>query len=1076
MKTVKKNLLRDLSIGKKLTLLVMIPSAAALLLATAALIAWDLFSFWSSMEADLRSTASVIGNNSAAALMFDAPQEAEDIMSAMSAIEDVEFGYLFTESGRLFARWSAHPDTDHYAPIKIPKKSVTHDTRQIIVVHPIERDGNPIGTFVLVSNLDRFWQRVYRHALVFSIAIAAALILALGLETRLRRLITEPIFHLADIAERLSREKDYSIRARTFGRDEIGLLIEQFNAMLERVEARDASLQQAQAELETRVFERTKALQQEIVDRERAQKALRDSEARLRGVLEDQTEFVHRMKPDGTITYANGAYARFWNSLPEDLVGQNLMEMIPVPDSTRLSRDLARMTADNPMQTQRIPIARTDEEPRWYEWTIRGFFDESDRAVEFQSVGRDITDRKRAEDAVVRAMQEAEQANSQLQDAIARANQMAQEAEIANAAKSEFLANMSHEIRTPMNGIIGMTGLLLDTELDDVQRDYAESVRESSNALLSIINDILDFSKIEAGRLELEIIDFDLRVALEDVLDLLALRAHEKGLEIASLAEPDVPSLVRGDPGRLRQILINLVSNAIKFTEEGEVVVHVSLAEEYENEIIARFEVRDTGIGIPGDRLDRLFKSFSQVDGSTTRKFGGTGLGLAISKRLVHLMDGEIGVESEEGNGSTFWFNCRFALQSGGDSQDTFLAESLEGKHILIVDDNQTNRSVLGQQLLQFGCRSSEAAGGPAALESIRQAKRAGDRFDLVIVDSRMPGMDGQGLARAIHKDDACDDPLLVLLTSSGRRGDAVQYHELGFVAYLTKPVKRSQLFDCLSAALGTRKWVKKGKPLPLLTRHSVSEQKRHARRILVAEDNQVNQKVARRIIEKLGYSADTVANGREAVSAIQQIPYDLVLMDGQMPEMDGVEATRAIRALEDGTGRHTPIVALTAHAMEGDRERYLHAGMDDYLAKPLEPSELAKMIEYHLNKKIMGAPHEARLCKRTRKPVFNQRALLARLDNDIELAEELVQVFLADSEEQTLRIREAFAARDGVKLERHAHTLKGSASNLEAGDIADISKSLQSFASAGDWDSAAVCIGDLEQAFQRFKSAVAVS
>jgi PAS domain S-box-containing protein len=1071
-----KRRLRDLSIAKKLTLLVMIPSAAALLVASAAIIAADLVAFRQTLIEDMETTAAVIASNSAAAVLFDSPLEAESIMSAMSVMDEMETAYIYDQQEALFAHWHQREDQEHPTDPGIPPRPVEFTEGQLSVVRPIERDGMLIGYLVLHSNLDRFWARVYRDIFVFSIAICASLALALLLQARWRRLITDPIFHLTDIAKGISQHKDYAVRAKTFGRDETGFLIEQFNAMLERVERRDVALQQAQAELESRVLERTKALQQEVADRELAQKALGESEARLRGILEDQTELIFRFNPDGILTFVNGIYARFWESSPEDLVGRNVMELVNEPVRREISGQLAQLTPTDPISTQLYEFARSGEDLRWFECTVRAFFDDAGNPVAYQSVARDITDRKRAEDAMVRAKEYAEQANDQLQEAIARANQLATEAAVANAAKSEFLANMSHEIRTPMNGIIGMTGLLLDTELDRVQWEYTESIRESSDALLSIINDILDFSKIEAGRLDLDVINFDLRIALEEVVDLLAVRAHEKGLEIASLVDPGVPSLLQGDPGRLRQVLINLVSNAIKFTERGEVIIHITLDEETGQNVIVRFSVTDTGIGIPSDRMDRLFKSFSQVDGSTTRKYGGTGLGLAISKKLVALMGGEIGVESEEGKGSTFWFTCQFAIQHGAELDDDFSLETVEGKRILVVDDHQTNRAVLSQQLHQWGCECVTEANGHAALDSIREAQSAGRPFAIVLIDALMPEMDGPQLARAIASDAAYGSPLLVMITSSAQRGEAARYHELGFVAYLTKPIKRNQLHDCLSAVLSMRSPSEAETQRSILTRHSVAERKKHMRRILVAEDNAINLKVALGIIEKLGYRADAVSNGKEAVSAVRQVAYDLVLMDGQMTEMDGLEATRVIREMESGTNRHVPIVALTAHAMQGDRERFLSSGMDDYLAKPLQPRELAEVLERYLGDGGIEVMAETRSNKSTRKPVFNRRALLARLDGDSDLLSELIQIFSEDCGNQIDLMREAFAARDATKLARCGHTLKGSALNVEAGDIADAARTLESFASTQDWESAAVSIDDVNQAFERFKSIALVS
>jgi two-component system sensor histidine kinase/response regulator len=793
----------------------------------------------------------------------------------------------------------------------------------------------------------------------------------------------------------------------------------------------------------------------DITERKRAEDALKETNALLNTLVQAIPDVVYVKDNQGRNLLVNRAYEELVNLSQGEMIGKPDEQILPARLAAQCRRsDEDVMKQGQPVRCEELSITEKGEEV-FFETIKAPLLDDRGNMLGLVGVSRDITERKRAEGMLTKAKEQAEE---------------------ANRLKSQFLANMSHEIRTPMNAIIGMTDIVLDTDLTDEQRDYLSTVKHSARALLELLNDILDLSKIEADKIELETIDFDLRVTVEGVADTLARKAGEKGLELACMIHHQVPSRLRGDPGRLRQILMNLAGNAVKFTDRGEVVISVEVEQETDEKAWLLVSVSDTGMGISQEKQERIFESFTQADGSTTRKYGGTGLGLSICKRLVELMGGQIGLESQPGKGSRFWFKIALEKQQSTDDDFLVIPPDIRGMRMLVVDDNQTNRTILAKMLESFGCSPEVVESGKQALERLKRAAHGEKLFDLVLLDMQMPGMDGVETLSAIKADPDVKDMVVIMLTSIGVRGDAARLEAMGCAGYLLKPVKQSQLFDTIITVLSRQESEPQDRPFKIVTRHTVADVKRRRTRILLAEDNPMNQKLAVALLKKAGYTVDAVENGKLAVEALNRKYYDLILMDVQMPEMDGFEATKAIREKKDER-RNVPILAMTAHAMKGDRERCLGAGMDDYVSKPIEPQELLDAIKkWVANEADEQEVTEAAVRQHSRvsDPIVNIEVILEnRFDGDVGFFAEMLREFLGYAPKQLANLGRSLGANDNKIVETEAHSLKGAASNLGARRIAELALELELAGRTGNLSTAPATLENLRAEFKHMREYV---
>lgn len=881
------------SINQKLTWVIMLTSTAALLLASAGFLAYDIKTFRDVLARKVGVLAEVVGDNSISALVFNDPEVARETLSALRNDLHIVHASLYHPDRRLFVsfRGDTAPTIEALPPPQPDGTYVRDD--YIDVYQGILLDGERVGTVYLRSDLSELDARVRRYGVITLNLLVVSTILAFLIASRLQRFISAPILHLARTAKLVTAREDYAVRVQQESDDEIGVLVQDFNGMLEQIQTRDRELKKA------------------------------------------------------------------------------------------------KRTAD-----------------------------------------------------------------------------------LANAAKSEFLANMSHEIRTPMNGIIGMSELALETDLTREQRSFLSTVKESADSLLVLLNDILDYSKVEARQLELEEIEFSLRETLASTIRSMAVRAHVKGLELALRLAPEVPDGLVGDPGRLRQIVVNLVGNAIKFTDTGEVVVTVRVESQDNGRLGLHVAVRDTGVGVTAAQQRKVFGPFAQADGSTTRKHGGTGLGLAICSQLVALMGGRIWVDSAPGKGSTFQFTAHFGRHTSASADlSPGDAATLRDLPVLVVDDNATNRQVVGEMFTMWGMRPSLADSGESALASLEQARASGSPYRLVLLDAQMPEVSGFSVAAEIKADPGLVEATVLMLTTTARDADANRCHDLDVLNYSVKPITQSDLLQTtLSALRGVSPEPRAHRPAAT---SATLEEHHHSRHVLLAEDNRVNQQLTVAILNKRGHSVVIAANGKEALLALENERFDLVLMDVQMPELGGLEATAKIRELERTRGGHIPIVAMTAHAMKGDRERCLDGGMDAYLSKPVHAQALIKTIEDLASSGLGGNRSQARDGDVGPCPVFDTARILANVDGDEAVLHQIVELFIEDSEVVLSRIHDAIAQRDAEMLAYSAHSLKGAVGNFGAPLAFHAAKKMEALGRAGDLESARSGFSWLEDEVNRLRLAL---
>jgi two-component system, sensor histidine kinase and response regulator len=997
---------------------------------------------------EARAMAQIIGTNSAAPLVFGDRGAADRILESLRGTREVLSASLTDSEGRLVAGYGQARAADAAyggldgGPLDLIAAALR--SKAIAVEHAVMLDREQVGTLRLIVDLAPLRSEFIQQSWITALGMLFAFLAALLIAGKLSHAVTGPMFELVDTVRRVSRERRFSLRARRHGDDELGVLTDAFNELLHEIEIRETEIRAHQSTLEQKVEERTDAVRRQAEE-------LRLAKEQLALALDGSSLAIWDWDIAGGEVYLSSHWGEIigGEAVESRTTSHGLMSRLHPDDAGTVDRNARAVLAGHvPNFSVEHRIRDVNGDWRWMRSTGKVVTrDNAGKALRMTGTTGDISQHKQVETAL-RAAKES--------------------AESANVAKSQFLANMSHEIRTPMNGILGMTELLLQSGLNDNQRHLAKTVERSADHLLQIINDILDFSKIEAGRMDLEHVEFDLTESIEDVVQIFGERASSKGIELACSVDGETPTRLRGDPLRLRQVLTNLINNAVKFTAKGEVVVRARAERREGSFVVLRFEVRDTGIGIAPEAQRRIFDAFAQADGSTTRHFGGTGLGLSIVQQLVRLMGGEIHVESAQGAGSMFWFTVR--LEVAPTTQATEPASAaMKNLRVLVVDDNATNREIFEHQLRIVGVEPVSAPDGATAL---RVLDAPGSLFDVVILDMQMPGMSGLDVATAIRerfRDRQA--PKIVVLSSVGYSVNAEMLSGLGVSTWLRKPVRQSELHRCLAATRG----VVLDETVLDATLPPIASCRLKGR-VLLVEDNIVNQLVAREMLSGLGCRIEVAGNGREALEALSNSRFDAVLMDCQMPELDGYQATRAIREREQvAGGARLPVIALTANALEGDRERCIEAGMDDYLTKPFKREQLARVLSRHLPAGSAPRASAPALPRADDNTTIDESMLdnIRALAPGETLLRQVLAAYLESSPKLLSELSNALASAETDRAHRAAHTLKSSSANVGAFRLSEICREVEAQVRDGELGAPREALARIHSEYERAAAAL---